>query len=164
MWTELLYAVDERGKEYPFEQQRFNGGLLLTLKKEMFQKAKQLLLLPALSTAEAGDAGYYILPRAVGMSGEMQTFFTPRADAEYCYRRPLMSWYGIKKEGFCALIRVDRNYDYQYKITVQDNVYTACPLFDFNDHGPLDDDIRIELIELPADADYNAMARTERTL
>ena len=57
MWTELLYAVDERGKEYPFEQQRFNGGLLLTLKKEMFQKAKQLLLLPALSTAEAGDAG-----------------------------------------------------------------------------------------------------------
>ncbi len=164
MWNELLYAVDENGKQYPFAQQRFGNSLLLTLKKETIQKVKQLRALPALSTAAAGDAGYYILPRSLRLRGEIQTFFTERADATFSYSRPLMSWYGIKKQDFCALIRVERNYNYRYEITVQNNIYTACPLFDFTQNDPLYDDIRIELIMLPADADYNTMARTERAL
>ena len=98
---DLFYAVDETGKQYPFTVEELDGRLLLTLKKETFFRAKQLRLLPLLGRAKAGDAGYWILPRNIGMLGEIQTFFTPRADVNYSYESPVMSWYGIKKEDFC---------------------------------------------------------------
>ena len=164
MVRDALYAVDEKGKQYPFEQVQLGNSLLLTLKKETIWKVKQLRVLPELSTAAAGESGYYILPRSIGMTGEIQTFFKPREDVEYSYSRPVMSWYGIKKEGLCCLIRVERNYQSQYEVTVKGGVYTACPLFDFTVHDPVYDDIRLELIFLPEEADYNEMARTEREL
>ncbi len=164
MRPNTFYAVDEKGKQYAFEQVEMGNSLLLTLKKETIQRVKKLRLLPELSTANAGDNGYYILPRNQRMDGDIQTFFTPREDLTFSYARPLMSWYGIKKDDFCCVIRVERNYWYQYEVTVKDQVYTACPLFDFTVHDPIYDDIRLELIFLPTDADYNDMARTEREI
>ena len=161
---DLFYAVDETGKRYPFAVLSLEGRLLLTLKKETFLRAKQLRLLPALGRAVAGDAGYWILPRNIGMTGDMQTFFTPRADASYAYPEPVMSWYGIKKSELCCVVRVERNYHYQFEATVKDNVYTVSPLFDFTVHDKIYDDIRVEIIPLGADADYNDMARAERAL
>ncbi len=164
MRPNAFYAVDEKGKQFPFEQFDDGQTLRLTLKKAVFQKAKQLRLLTELSAAEAGEEGYYILPRTLGMTGEIQTFFTPREDQVYTYNRPVMSWYGIKKKDFCCLVRVERNYYYSYEIKVENSLYTACPLFDFTTHDPAYDDIRLELVFLPEDADYNTMARTERQL
>ncbi len=164
MRPDSFFAVDENGKQFPFEQFDDGRTLRLTLKRAVFQKAKQLRLLPELGTAQAGEEGYFILPRTLGMTGEFQTFFTPREDQVYTYNRPVMSWYGIKKADFCCLIRVERNYYYSYEIKVQDNCYTACPLFDFTTHDPVYDDIRLELVFLPEDADYNTMARMERQL
>ncbi len=161
---DLFYAVDETGKRYPFTVEELDGRLLLTLKKETFFRAKQLRVLPALGRAKAGDAGYWILPRNIGMLGEIQTFFTPRADVNYSYESPVMSWYGIKKEDFCCVVRVERNYHYSYEGTVKDNVYTVCPLVDFTVHDKVYDDIRLEILPLAADADYNDMARAEREL
>ena len=164
MWKDLLYAVDENGIQYFFEQKKFGKGLLLTLRKEIFQKAKVLKLLPDLSTAQAGDTGYYILPRTLQHTGELQTFFTERENQEYRYTRPIMSWYGIKKADFCAMIRVERNYYIEYFLAVEDGRYTACPIIDFNKHDPIYDDLRLEIIPLELSADYNTMARTEREI
>lgn len=160
----LFYAVDEQGKEYPFTVLEVDGRLHLTLKKETFWRAKQLRLLPALGRAMAGDEGYWILPRNIGMLGEIQTLFRPRADVTFSYESPVMSWYGIKKAGLCCVVRVERNYHYRYEGVVKDNVYTVCPLFDFTVHDKVYDDIRLEIIPLEESADYNDMARAERTL
>ena len=164
MWNELLYALDEQGNRYFFDVLETADGMLLTLKKEIFRTARQLRLLPSLSRAEAGAEGYYIMPRSLGMPGEPQIFFTPREDAALRYEKPVMSWYGIKKEGLCALIRVERNYYYQYEVTLENGVYTACPLLDLTQRDTPYDDIPLELIRLPEGGDYNTMARTERTL
>jgi len=164
MLKELLYALDEEGKRLAFEILETEESLKLTLKKEIFQTARQLRLLPALSTAKAGDDGYYIMPRTLKMSGEAQIFFTPREDAVLNYEKPVMSWYGIKKDGLCALVRVERNYYYRYEVALKNGVYTACPLLDLTDHDTPYDDIRLELILLPEESDYNTMARTERRL
>ncbi len=164
MLNDLLYAIDEKNNRYYFEVFKAKDSLLLTLKKEIIAEVKQLRVLPELSSAEAGDDGYYILPRTLRMCGEIQTYFKKRDDLTYSYDRPLMSWYGIKKKDNCFLIRVERNYWYKYEVTVKNNVYTACPLFDFTDRDPVYDDIRIELVEMPVDADYNAMARKEREI
>ena len=99
MIRDLLFAVDENGREYPFSVLETGKGLLLTLKKEFFCRARQLRVLPALSKACAGDPGYWILPRNIGMRGDIQTLFTPREDLTYTYEAPVMSWYGIKKRG-----------------------------------------------------------------
>ena len=164
MLTDLLYAVNEQGKRFDFEVLKTKDSLLLTLKKEIFRTSRQLRLLPALSQTEAGQEGYYIMPRTLGMSGEAQIFFTQREDAVLRYEKPVMSWYGIKKGVLCALIRVERNYYYQYEVTLENGVYTACPLLDLTDHDTPYDDIRLELVLLPEGSDYNTMARTERQL
>ena len=157
MWKEKLYAVDENGNRYPFEQKECGNALLLTLKMQSLQGVKQLRALGELSKASAGETGYYILPRSPRMSGEVQTFFTPREDGIHLFGNPLMSWYGIKKKDFCALIRVERNHLYQMEASVRDGVYTASVFFDF-EACPLCEDLRIEIIALPLDADYNDMA------
>lgn len=163
MWKEKLYAVDENGKTYYFERKKLGNSLFLTLKKEQLQAVKQLRALGELSKATAGETGYYILPRSPRMSGEVQTFFIPREDGIHLFGNPLMSWYGIKKKDLCALIRVERNHLYQMEASVRDGVYIASVFFDF-EACPLCEDLRIEIIELPLDADYNDMAKAERKI
>ena len=89
-------------------------------------------------------------------------FFREREDTVFSYDRPIMSCYGIKKADFCALIRIERNYWYGFEAKCEGGVYTACPVFDFTVHDEVYDDIRIEIVPLPLDADFNDMARTER--
>ncbi len=57
MRPDSFFAVDEKGKAYPFEQFDDGRTLRLTLKRAVFQKAKQLRLLPELSAAQAGEEG-----------------------------------------------------------------------------------------------------------
>ncbi|MBQ2757088.1 MAG: hypothetical protein IJF31_01260 [Clostridia bacterium] len=158
----LLYAVTDKGKQLPFAVQKLGGGYLLTLKREMLQGVKQLRALPALSAANAGDEGYWLLPRNISMSGDILTRFLPREDLVYTYSRPIMSCYGIKKTETCCLVRVERNYYYQFEAEVKEGVYTLSVLFDFTDRDRPYDDIRIEILPLALDADYNDMARAER--
>ena len=164
MLKDLFYAVNENGKRFDFDCLDTGKSYLLTLNKEVFRACKQLRVLPELGNAVAGDEGYWILPRTISRVGEMQTFFTERADVDYAYEKPMLSWYGIKKAGLCCLVRVYRNYWYKMHAIIQNNNYSVFPEFDFTVHDKVYDDIRIEVVVLPEDADYNDMARTEREL
>ena len=164
MQNDLFYALDERGKRYDFDCLDTGKSLLLTLKKETIWGCKQLRALPTLGAAKAGDEGYWILPRSISRVGEMQTFFTAREDVDYAYEKPMMSWYGIKKADLCCLVRVYRNYWCKMHALIQNNEYAVFPEFDFTVHDKVYDDIRIEVVMLPCDGDYNDMARAEREL
>lgn len=158
------YAYTDDGRRLAFESRREGKHVFLTLKKELFSDAGTVSLLPELSRAKAGDDGYYIMPRNIEMQGDFQVFFTPREDNVTEYSHPVLSLYGIKKPGFCCLVRVERNYKFRYRIVLKDGVYTASPVADFTKPAadPPYDDIRIELIELSQDAGYAEMARAER--
>ena len=157
-------AVDENGRSYAFQTLLRRNSILLTLKKQTIEGVSKLWVLPDLSTAHAGDEGYYILPRNISMVGDIQVLFTAREDVSYAYDKPILSAYGIKRPGLCAYLRIERNYQYGFEAKCENGVYTATPVFDFTKHDALYDDIRIELFLLPEDADYNAMARLEREI
>lgn len=175
MMTERIYkAVDETGKEYVFETERKGKSLFLTLRKELFANAQQLWVLKDLSEAHVGDEGYYLVPRSISMMGDIRTYFRAREDETHIFRDPtIMSLYALKLPGFCALIRIERNYKYGFELSVQGGVYHMAPWFVFNnqerdpvwdavEHDPAYDDIRIEIIELPLDATLGDFARVER--
>jgi len=159
-----FYAVDENGNQYGFDKLNIDNSILLTLKKETIVKCKQIRILSELGRAKAGEDGYWILPRNLNMIGDIQTFFTEKADCSQVYGNPIMSWYGIKKKDFCCIVRVERNYKYKFEASVKDNVYTVTPLFDFTANDKVYDDIRVEIVVLPSDSDYNDMARAEREI
>ena len=165
---QLFNAVDSSGKEYRFEVSREGAEqnhYCLTLKKELLAGAQKLFLLPKLSRAMAGEEGYYVIPRNIGMPGEVQTFFKHREDAVYTYERPILAFYGIKKKDFCCIVRFQRNYQYVIRTSVQNGVYETVLVVDFKDgdEGPYDD-IRLEVVMLRNTDDYNAMAAAERNI
>ena len=162
---ERIYkAYDEAGREYLFDVETKGERIFLTLPKEKFADAKQIRILPELSTAKAGDEGYYLIPRAISMMGDMQIFFTERADESYQRGKTIMSLYVLKKKDYCALIRLERNYKFVFDISVKDGVYTVAPTVDFEDitKDSAYDDIRVEIVELPLDAKLGDFARVER--
>lgn len=162
----LYTACDETGKEYRFLTERKGSSLFLTLKKEDFRSVKRLWVLRQLSMANAGDEGYYLVPRGTSMMGDLQIAFTERADESYLRSKPIMSLYVLKTPTVCALVRIERNYKYAFDITVKDGVYTVSPYFDFEDvtKDPVYDDIRIEIVELPSDALLGDFAKAERNI
>ena len=163
MKQRLYSAVDETGKELHFHAETQGNVTSLTLPVEQFQNAKELHLLTSLSYAKAGDAGYYVLPAHVKLDGCIQTFFTEREDCCFDVERPLLTFYGIKKKDECLLIRVDRNYKLRFRAGVANGNYFAEVVIVFSEDYPCDD-VRIEVVELAPDADYNDMAKAEREM
>lgn len=161
---ETFFAVTDDDKQIPFSWQKLKGSILLTLKKELLANVKKVRVLPTLGNANAGDSGYWIIPRENTYSGDIQTFFTEREDQIYINRSPIMSCYGIKKDRLCCLVKIDRNYKYLIEASVNNHNYSICALFDFTQHDAVYDDIRVELIPLEGSADYNGMAKAEREI
>ena len=164
-------AFDENGKEYLFEQEKKDNSLFLTLRKNQFLGVKKLYLLKELSTAYAGEEGYYIISRNIHDLGDLQVLFTDREDGIYTQKRQIMSFYGIKTKKHCCLIRIERNYNYYMQIMVKNGAYSLTPVFDFTESEDLTcqtdivhDDIRVEIIFLDKNADYNDMAAKEREI
>ncbi len=164
MKNPIFDAIDECGNRYPFSERREGNSLFLTLPKESFKKAHRLRALGQFTKACAGDAGWYLQPRNIKMTGEFFTEFLPREDVTFSYKHPVLSLFGIKTADMCALVRIERNYKYYLETTVQDGVYSLAVLFDFDEYDTPYDDIRIEVVFLPTDAGYAEMARTERSL
>ncbi len=161
---DLFYAINESNNRIALETQKLGKIYRLTLNRESVVNAKKLYFLPGLSEAHAGDAGYWVLPRSISMNGEFQTFFTPREDLTYSYSAPVMSCYGIKKDGLCCLVRIERSFPYRIEMQVKNGDYRLSISADLTDGSQLPEEFCFEVIPLENDADYNDMARAEREL
>ena len=166
-----FFAYDEQGKRYAFEQEKRGEHIFLTLKKELFCKAKRIEALGDFTEANIGDEGYYLVSRNRYHYGDVQTFFTPREDVAYTLEEPTMAFCGVKREDGCYLIRAERVYNFSFRIAVKNGRYRLSIVYNFGEieEGKpvpdfMTDDIRIEIISLGIDADYNTMACTEREL
>ena len=155
-------AVDETGKEYLFDVEQIGKRISLTLKKETFQNAKYLFLLPNLAKAQVGDEGFFIVPRGINMGGDLLVKFQPHADTLFDYGAPIMSCYGVNTPALCALIRIRRNYKYKMILEVKDGIYTVHTRFNLADFDPVYDDIHIEILLLPKGATLGDFAAAER--
>lgn len=161
---ELFFAINEKEEKIPFAVQKLGNVYRLTMARESVVNAKELRFLPGLSAAHAGDAGYWVLPRSIGMESEFQTFFTPREDLTYSYSAPVMSCYGIKKEGLCCLVRVERSFPYRLEAQIRDGEYRLSVFANLTQNLLLPEEFCFEVIPLDENADYNDMARAEREL
>ncbi|MGN1094025.1 MAG: DUF5696 domain-containing protein, partial [Candidatus Neoclostridium sp.] len=172
-------AVDERGNRYPFTCNQTKHGLSLILKKETFSAAKKLYLFESFSFAEAGTDGYYIVPRNSNNSGDLMVDFRKSADVTHDQGGAIMSFYGIKKEGLCCIVRLERVYCYTFEIKVRNGRYSICAVANFGESGLMTygqselgseredvphSDVKAEVVFLSADADYNDMAAAERNI
>lgn len=164
MKTFPFYAVDDLGNRLEFDQRWEGEHVFLTLKKEKFAAAQTLRVLGAFSAAQAGEAGWYVLPRNIKMNGDMQVFFREREDTVYAYKHPIMAWYGVKTPRLTAMVRFARNYHNLIEVNVRGGEYHVCLLYDFTVNDPVYDDIRLEVIFFEESAGYAEMARTEREL
>ena len=163
-YSRYIYAVDNTERKIHFDAEWGENSVRLTLALESFRNSDTLRLLPELSRAEAGDDGYYIIPRKISIGGDILTKFREREDVTYTLKKPIMSAYGIKRSELTAYIRIERNYKYAFETVVKDGEYTLCPLFDFTNNDKPYDDIRLEIFFLPTDATYSDMARLEREI
>ncbi len=166
MQNRTFTAVNDRGEVIPFLTEQDGSHIRLTLKKESFADAKSLRMFGDFTETPAGTAGFYLLPRNISMTGDIQTFFTPRDDVSFHYEKPVLSLFAVSRPDGTALFRIERNYRFGYTVTVQDGLYRLTLDLDLA-HPEKDtayDDIRIELIPLPADASLGEIAAAERQL
>lgn len=159
------FAYDENNRKIEFLSEERDGIIKLTLPLSEFKDAKSLRLLPEISEAHAGEDGFYLLPRNISMRGDVQIFFSERDDDVLSYSKPVMAFYAIKKDSFCALVRFERNYKFSINATLEGGIYRCflSTLFGGKNDLPYDD-IRIEMIPLPECATLGDIARAERGL
>jgi len=165
MLNRTYYAHTDNGRRLKFDIAEYKDIITLTLSKEKLRGVKSVTLIPEISEARAGDEGFYILPRNIGMRGDIQVLFTGRNDTEYTYDKPVMSLYGICKRDFCALVRIERNYKYSFRLSCINGIYTVAPVIRFG--GTLDpvyDDVRIELIKTDFEKGLSDLSAAERNL
>lgn len=170
METHCFTARDSLGNTYEFEKQPTDCGILLTLQKEKIKEVSNIFALGDFTKAHAGDEGYYVLPRNIQQIADILTEFEEREDCFYKQTLPIMSVFGMKKKNMCCLIRVARDYNISFAVSVRGGEYTGEVVFEIEEDyiapqqkGPASD-IKIELVFLDAQADYNDMAKAEREL
>ena len=155
-------AVAGDGRILNAEARRSGDRTFVRIKKEELPKDGTVRVFGEFTSASAGDAGWYLLPRNIGMMGDFCVFFREREDVSYVFSKPVMSLFGIKKPGFCALVRIERNYKYSLAVTLRGGAYSLEAVFDFSAHDRPYEDLRFEVIELDPDSGYADMARAER--
>ena len=160
----IFCGVDDTGKVYRPLRENKDGILCVTFQKEAIANAKQLRVIPEFATARAGEEGFFVTPRKIGMTGDLLVRFLPREDARYEYGLPIMSCFGVKTAAGCALVRIERNYKYKFCLSIKDNIYKLELMFDFTVNDPVYDDIRIEILPLSPSATMGDMAAAERQL
>ena len=166
-------AVDENGNSYELEKIPISNGYRLLLRKENLEGIKEIRLLAGLTTAKAGEEGYYIVSRDHRQKGDIQTFFKERENSVYrVFTNKVVSSCVVKKQDLSWLIRVKRSYRYELEISVKEGVYTLAILYRFGDadnencvtNEEIYDDIEVEVIFLPIGSDFPQMAQKEREI
>lgn len=163
-------AKDEQGNEYAFEQTKTDRGIMLTLKKENIKAISDIHALGEFTAAQTGDDGYYVIPRSIGQRGDYITRFEKRDDTELRQKGSIMYFCGLKKHDVCALIRIERNYAVSFDLSVKNDVYKLEIVFGIADEyiapetNSPPEDIKMEIVFLDENCDYNDIARTEREI
>lgn len=111
--------------------------------------------------ASAGDDGYYVVAD-VDRKGSHLCKFTVKSDNECITKQDLMPVFGIKKANKCIFgIATGLRHNFYVVLGVKDNKYYFKLRFEITAMGAYED-IRIKLINLESDADYNTMAAVYR--
>ena len=111
--------------------------------------------------ASVGDDGYYLVAD-VDRKGSHLCKFTVKSDSECITKQDLMPVFGIKKEDKCIFgIVTGLRHNFYVVLGVKDNKYYFKLRFEITAMGAYED-IRIKIINLEADADYNTMAAVYR--
>lgn len=165
----MLYAITDSGEKYPLTVSEKSDRILYTLKKETFEKSTSVTVTADEFDADAGEGGFYIVPRSVSLLGDTLTKFTEREDTEYFCQRPIMCAASVKTDRFCGLIRFERNYRAGFVTSVKSNHYSFGVKYTFADtemlvYDKAYDDIRIEIIPLPNAKTAGDFAKAEREL
>ena len=165
----MFYAITDSGERFPLTVTQNGDRIIYTLKKETFENAHKVTVTSDDFTANAGDDGFYILPRSISILGDTMTKFIEREDTEYFCYRPILCSMPIKTPRFCGLVRFERNYRAGFIASVTGNRYSAGVVYEFDDRTNLVydkayDDIRIEIINLPDAKTAGDFARAEREL
>lgn len=161
-------AHDGLGNEYEFEQEQTEFGVLLTLKKENIKAKSNIYALGEFTSAKTGEEGFFVIPRNLGLISDVMTRFTEREDCSYQLTLPIMSFAGVKTKNYTCLMRVYRDYDISFRVTIKSGTYSLEVMFNLEDEyvdplsGEVPEDIRIELVFLDKNADHNDIARRER--
>ena len=159
------FAYDENNRQIEFKSEEKDGIIKLTLPAAEFKDAKKLIILPELATAKAGEDGFYLLPRNIGMRGDIKVEFKEREDVLLSYTKPVMAVYAIVKEGMRALIRFERNYKFAVNAELKDGAYSVYLTTEFGGKYDLPyDDIKIEIVPLSEGATVGSIAKCEREL
>ena len=180
-----LFATDKFGKNYPLSLTYTNNCVIARFKKRDMQDDNAYYFLKDFTRAKVGESGYYVLPRTTNMRGEIQTFFKDRKDEEYYYTapltdktyeseryknyintRPVFTSFIVKNDRYNAYIRIPRDYNYGFYISVKNGEYVCAPYLDFNDtdvSAPYKD-LEIEIYFFDDAADYCDMAAFEREI
>ncbi|MBQ8551360.1 MAG: hypothetical protein IJ428_00945 [Clostridia bacterium] len=163
-------ARDALGNEYEFEESKTEFGILLTLKKENIKAISNIYALGEFTAAKAGNGGFYAIPRNINQRGDILTRFDERPDCVHVQINPIMAFLGLKRDDVCCLVRIERNYKISFRVTIKEGEYKLEAIFDLENEyidpsaNIPPEDIRIELVFLNKDADYNDMARAEREI
>ena len=165
-----IYAYDLQGNKYAFDKTKTERGVLFTLKCQDMKAISNIYVLGDITGADIGDEGYYVIPRNITQNGDIIMRFTEREEFEHKQEKCVMSLLGIKKKDVCLLVRIERSYIFWFDIKLKNGRYSAEVVFDLENEyidkqtGIPPEDIRLEVIELQADSDFNDMARLERTV
>ena len=142
-----------------------DNGKYITIKPETgdMDDMKYIDLAYNLADAEAGDSGYYIIPRGSNSPDDHICAFTEGEDAETDASAFQMAMYGFirNKEGWCAIV-TGYTCDYHLIIGRTSGKYHMYPRFYLEDGKPYEE-ISVRLYRLSGeDADYSGAARVYR--
>ncbi len=165
----MFYAITDSGERLPLILTQNDDRIIYTLKKETFENSQKVTVTSDDFSANAGDDGFYIIPRSISILGDTLIKFTERNDTEYFCKKPIMCSMAVKTPDFCGLVRFERNYRAGFIATVADNRYSTGVVYEFDDkekevYDKVYDDIRIEIIKLPDAKTAGDFAKAEREL
>ena len=151
-------AIDNLGNKYELEHQ---GEDIILTKDKISAEVEYIDILCEDFNAKTGDEGYYVVSD-IEHRGSHLCNFTQKDDCEYIQKQDLMPIFGIKKQDFCLLGVVKELQQNFYIVAgVKDGNYYLKLRFYMTAFGAYED-IRIGMINLPADAGYVEMATIYR--